>query len=39
MSNQAAEQLLNSAQQDEKNVQRKLKENTNNRRRSLEKDW
>ena len=39
MSDQAAEQLLNSAQQDEKNVQRKLKENTNNRRRSLEKDW
>ena len=39
MSDQTAEQLLNSAQQDEKSVQRKLKENTNSRRRSLEKDW
>ena len=39
MSNQTAEQLLNSAQQDEKDVQRKLNENQNNKRRSLEKDW
>ena len=39
MGDQTAEQLLNSAQQDEKSVQRKLKENTNSRRRSLEKDW
>lgn len=39
MSDQAAEQLLNSAQQDEKGVQRKLNENKENRRRSLEKDW
>ena len=36
---QAAEQLLNSAQQDEKGVQRKVNKNQNNRRRSLEKDW
>jgi len=39
MSDQAAEQLLNSAQQDEKSVQRKVNQNQNNKRRSLEKDW
>lgn len=39
VSDQAAEQLLNSAQQDEKNVQRKVNKNQNNRRKSLEKDW
>lgn len=39
MSDQAVEQLLNSAQQDEKSVQRKLNENKDNRRKSLEKDW
>ena len=39
MSDQAAEQLLNSAQQDEKGVQHKVNKNQNNRRRSLEKDW
>lgn len=39
MSKQAAEQLLNSAQQDEKSVQRKLNENKDNRRKTLEKDW
>lgn len=39
MSDQAAERLLNSAQQDEKDVQRKLNETQNNRRKSLEKDW
>lgn len=39
MSDQAAEQLLNSAQQDEKAVQRKVKKNQNNKRRNLEKDW
>lgn len=38
MSDQAVEQLLNSAQQDEKNVQQKVKVNPQ-RRRSLEKDW
>lgn len=38
MSEQTAEQLLNSAQQDEKDVQRKLKQQ-NATRRSLEKDW
>lgn len=38
MSDEAAEQLLNSAQQDEKNVQQKVKVNPQ-RRRSLEKDW
>jgi len=38
MSDQAAEQLLNSAQQDEKNVQQKVKVNPQ-RRKSLEKDW
>lgn len=38
LSDQAAEQLLNSAQQDEKNVQQKVKVNPQ-RRRSLEKDW
>ena len=38
MSDQAAEQLLNSAQQDEKDVQRKVKQQ-NASRRSLEKDW
>src|SRR5574344_1208825 len=37
MSDQAAEQLLNSAQQDEKGVQHKVNKNQNNRRRSLEK--
>ena len=39
MSDQAAEQLLNSAQQDEKGVQQKVNKNQNNKRRSLEKDW
>lgn len=39
MSDQAAEQLLNSAQQDEKGVQRKVNKNQNYKRRSLEKDW
>ena len=39
MSDQAAEQLLNSAQQDEKGVQHKVNKNQNNKRRSLEKDW
>ncbi len=39
MSDQAAEQLLNSAQQDEKAVQRKVNKNQNNKRRNLEKDW
>ena len=39
MSDQAAEQLLNSAQQDEKGVQRKVNQKQNNKRRSLEKDW
>ncbi len=39
MSDQAAEQLLNSAQQDEKSVQRKVNKNQNSRRKSLEKDW
>ena len=39
MSDQAAEQLLNSAQQDEKGVQRKINKNQNYKRRSLEKDW
>lgn len=38
MSDEAAEQLLNSAQQDEKNVQQKVKVNPQ-RRRALEKDW
>lgn len=38
MSEQTAEQLLNSAQQDEKDVQRKIKQQ-NATRRSLEKDW
>ena len=38
MSKQAAEQLLNSAQHDEKNVQRKVKQQ-NASRKSLEKDW
>lgn len=39
MSDQAAEQLLNSAQQDEKGVQRKVNKKQNYQRRSLEKDW
>ena len=39
MSDQAAEQLLNSAQQDEKGVQHKVNKNQNYKRRSLEKDW
>ena len=39
MSDQTAEQLLNSAQQDEKSVQRKVNQHPNNQRRSLEKDW
>ena len=39
MSDQTAEQLLNSAQQDEKGVQHKVNQNPNNGRRSLEKDW
>lgn len=38
MSKQAVEQLLNSAQQDEKRVQRKLNQQNGNRK-SLEKDW
>lgn len=38
MSDEAAEQLLNSAQQDEKSVQQKVKSNPQ-KRRSLEKDW
>lgn len=38
MDDQTAEQLLNSAQQDEKQVQRKLKQQPA-RRRQLEKDW
>lgn len=38
MDDQTAEQLLNSAQQDEKQVQRKLKQQPT-RRRQLEKDW
>lgn len=38
MSDQAAEQLLQSAQHDEKNVQRKVQK-VNAKRRSLEKDW
>lgn len=39
MSDQTAEQLLNSAQQDEKSVQRKVNKNQNYKRRNLEKDW
>lgn len=39
MSDEAAEQLLNSAQQDEKGVQRKVNQKQNSQRRSLEKDW
>ena len=39
MSDQTAEQLLNSAQQDEKGVQHKVNQNPNNGRRTLEKDW
>lgn len=39
MSDQVAEQLLNSAQQDEKGVQRKVNKNQNGKRRNLEKDW
>ena len=39
MSDQTAEQLLQSAQQDEKDVQRKVQQNPTNRRKSLEKDW
>lgn len=39
MSDQTAEQLLNSAQQDEKGVQHKVNQTPNNGRRSLEKDW
>lgn len=39
MSDYAAERLLNSAQQDEKGVQHKVKNNQQHRRRSLEKDW
>ena len=39
MSDQAAEQLLNSAQQDEKGVQRKVNKKQNIQRRTLEKDW
>lgn len=39
MSDQTAEQLLNSAQQDEKGVQHKVNQTPNSRRRSLEKDW
>lgn len=39
MSDQTAEQLLNSAQQDEKGVQHKVNQKPNNGRRALEKDW
>lgn len=39
MSEEAAEQLLNSAQQDEKNVQRKVQERQNAQPRRLQKDW
>ena len=39
MSDQTAEQLLNSAQQDEKGVQHKVNQNSNNGRRTLDKDW
>jgi len=39
VSDQVAEQLLNSAQQDEKGVQHKVNKNNNARRRNLEKDW
>jgi hypothetical protein len=39
MSDQAAEQLLNSAQQDERGVQRKVNKKQNFQRRNLEKDW
>lgn len=39
VSDQVAEQLLNSAQQDEKGVQRKVNKNNNARRRNLDKDW
>lgn len=39
MSNEAAEQLLNSAQQDEQKVQRKVQHNNSTKRRQLEKDW
>lgn len=38
MSDEAAEQLLNSAQQNEKSVQRKVQTNPQ-KRKSLEKDW
>ena len=39
MSDRAAEQLLNSAQQDEKGVQRKVQKAEKAHRRGLEKDW
>ncbi len=39
MSDQTAEQLLNSAQQDERGVQRKVNKKQNFQRRNLEKDW
>lgn len=39
MSDQTAEQLLQSAQQDEKGVQRKVKQMQNGKRKTLEKDW
>lgn len=39
MSDEVAAQLLNSAQQDEKNVQRKIEQSKNRKRRGLEKDW
>lgn len=39
MNDQVAEQLLNSAQQDEKAVQRKVNKNQNGKRKNLEKDW
>ena len=39
MSQEAADQLLNSAQQDEKNVQKKVKEKQSGQPRRLQKDW
>ncbi|MCQ2258732.1 MAG: aerotolerance regulator BatC [Bacteroidaceae bacterium] len=39
MTDQVAEQLLNSAQHDEKAVQRKVNKNQNSKRKNLEKDW
>lgn len=39
ITDEVAAQLLNSAQQDEKNVQRKIEQSKNRKRRGLEKDW